>query len=94
MNVALVGATGNIGTKILAELVARGHTVTAIARNADKVPPSGVVTIVAVDAADTAALANALRGHDAVISSVPYAAGIGIRSTGSLGFRSVRSTRG
>lgn len=76
MNVALIGATGNIGTKILAELVARGHSVTAIARNTDKVSPSGNVKVVAVDAADTAALANALRGHDAVIVSVPFAPGL------------------
>jgi len=76
MNVALIGATGNIGSKILAELLSRGHSVTAIARNTEKVPPSGGVKIVAVDAADTAALAGALRGHDAVISSVPFAPGL------------------
>ena len=36
MKVALIGATGNIGSKILAELHARGHTVTAIARHPEK----------------------------------------------------------
>src|SRR5437868_7289909 len=76
MNVALIGASGNIGTKILDELTARGHAVTAIARNTEKVSPSGGVKIVAVDAADTAALANALRGHDAVISAAPFAPGL------------------
>lgn len=33
MKVALIGATGMAGSKILKELVARGHQVTAIARN-------------------------------------------------------------
>ncbi len=76
MNVALIGATGNIGKKILAELVSRGHSVTAMARNADKLPPSDKVKIAAVDATDTAALASTLRGHDAVIVSVPFAPGL------------------
>ena len=76
MNVALIGATGNIGAKILAELVARSHTVTAIARNPEKLTPSATVKVVAVDAADTAALAEALHGHDAVIGSVPFAPGL------------------
>ena len=38
MKVALIGATGNVGSRILAELLSRGHTVTAIARNPEKVP--------------------------------------------------------
>lgn len=76
MKVALIGATGNIGTKILAELVARGHMVTAIARNPEKLSPSAKVKVVAADADDTDALADALRGHDAVISSVPFAPGL------------------
>jgi hypothetical protein len=74
MNVALIGATGNIGSKIAQELVSRGHTVTAIARNPEKVPPSEKA--VQVDAADTARLSDALKGHDAVISSAPFAPGL------------------
>ena len=33
MKIALVGASGNIGSKVVGELVSRGHTVTAIARH-------------------------------------------------------------
>jgi uncharacterized protein len=76
MKVALIGATGNIGSKITQELVSRGHAVTAIARNAAKMASSDNVKLVQVDAADTAKLANALKGHDAVISSVPFAPGL------------------
>jgi hypothetical protein len=76
MNVALVSATGNIGSRVLAELVSRGHSVTAIARNTEKLSPMAKVHVVAVDAADTAALAKALRGHDALISSAPFAPGL------------------
>ena len=76
--VALVtgGASGIIGSKIQAVLIARGNTVKAIARNAEKLASAAKVKVVAVDAADTAALANALRGHDAVICSVPFAPGL------------------
>jgi putative NADH-flavin reductase len=76
MKVALIGATGNIGSKIAHELVSRGHAVTAIARNSEKLISSDKVKAVQVDAADTAKLADALRGHDAVISSAPFAPGL------------------
>ena len=37
MRIAVVGASGNAGSRITAELARRGHTVTAIARNPDKI---------------------------------------------------------
>src|SRR5271166_6360490 len=46
MKVALVGASGQAGTRILAELVRRGHQVTAIARHPEKIPPGPGVTVV------------------------------------------------
>ena len=39
MKIALIGATGNAGSRILAELSRRGHAVTAIARDPQKIPP-------------------------------------------------------
>ena len=74
MKVALIGATGNIGSKIAAELLSRGHSVTAIARNTDKAPAGTIAK--SVDASDPAALAAALQGHDAVVSSAPFAPGL------------------
>jgi len=38
MKIALIGATGNAGSRILNELSRRGHHVTAIARHPEKVP--------------------------------------------------------
>ena len=32
-NIALIGATGNIGSRVLREAIARSHTVTAITRD-------------------------------------------------------------
>ena len=69
MKVALVGATGNVGTRITKELLSRGHEVTAISRNASTDPD---VTAKAVDTTDTGALADAVSGHDVVVSSVPF----------------------
>jgi uncharacterized protein YbjT (DUF2867 family) len=36
MNIALIGATGNVGTPLISELRRRGHQVTAIARHPEK----------------------------------------------------------
>jgi uncharacterized protein len=81
MKIALVGATGNIGSKVLAELVSRGHAVTAIARNPEKAPASAKVSVKKGDATDAAALAKLLEGHDAVVSSLPFAPGLSANVT-------------
>jgi uncharacterized protein len=73
MHVALVGATGNAGSRILAELVRRGHSVTAIVRNPTRVPSLSGVEAKSGDAADEKGLAVLLKGHDAVISAAPFA---------------------
>jgi uncharacterized protein len=67
MKVALVGATGFVGSKILAEAVARGHTVTAIRRHTKNVLQHERVKAVFADIADAAALSRVFRGHDAAI---------------------------
>lgn len=74
MKVALIGASGMIGSRVLAELARRGHQVTAIARQPDKIAAAPGVTAIAVDAFDQAALAAALKGHDAVISAIHFTA--------------------
>jgi uncharacterized protein len=72
MKVALVGATGNVGSRLLAELTSRGHTVTAIARHPEKAPAQPGVTAKRGDASDKAGLAALLAGHDAVVSSLRF----------------------
>jgi uncharacterized protein len=72
MNVALIGATGNVGSRLLAELLRRGHTVTAIARNPERVPTERSVSPKRGDVADKAGLAALLSGHDASISAVRF----------------------
>jgi putative NADH-flavin reductase len=72
MKIALIGATGRAGSQILAELSRRQHRVTAIVRNPERVPALPGVTAVKADVHDVNGLAAALRGHDAVVSSVHF----------------------
>jgi putative NADH-flavin reductase len=73
MKVALIGATGNAGSRILAELARRGHEITAIVRNPDKVPTQPGVTARKGDVSDQGHLAELLAGHDVAVSAVHFA---------------------
>jgi putative NADH-flavin reductase len=74
MKVGLIGASGQAGSRLLEELVRRGHTVTAIARHPEKIAAGSQVTAKKGDVYDGARLASLLGGHDAVISSVHFTA--------------------
>ena len=71
MKIAIIGATGNMGTRLTAEATRRGHQVVAISRSPDKMKGPGV-TPVAASTADEAALAAAIKGCDAVILAVKF----------------------
>ncbi|WP_319582585.1 NAD(P)-dependent oxidoreductase [uncultured Pseudodesulfovibrio sp.] len=70
--VALIGASGNVGTRLLKELTARNHTVTGIARHPEKIVKLDGVTPVKGDVHDKESLSALLKGHDAVISAVRF----------------------
>jgi uncharacterized protein len=74
MKIAVIGASGNAGSRISAELARRGHSVTAIARNPEKIAAQANVTPTRGDVMDQARLARLLAGHDAAISSVHFLA--------------------
>lgn len=69
MKLAIIGATGYVGTSILSEALSRGHTVTAIVQNPDKLPNDAKLTPVKADVGDTEALKSLIAGHDAIISA-------------------------
>ncbi|WP_407294028.1 NAD(P)-dependent oxidoreductase [Stutzerimonas zhaodongensis] len=71
-HIALIGASGSAGSRILKELTDRGHSVTAIARNPERIATLPGVTAVEGDALDLKGLASMLRGHDAVVSAVNF----------------------
>jgi uncharacterized protein len=72
MNIVLIGATGNIGSRILDEALRRGHTVTAVTRDPKKLEARRGVTVRAGSTSDAPALTRTLKGHDAVIVSVKW----------------------
>jgi putative NADH-flavin reductase len=74
MKVALIGASGQAGSRLLAELARRGHQVTAIARNPEKIAVMPGVAAKRGDVHDKSGVAALLKGHDAVISSVHFTA--------------------
>ena len=76
MKVALIGASGKIGGRILAELLQRGHAVTAIARHPEGLPAQARVQAVQGDINHPEALSGLLRGHDLIASSAPFVPGI------------------
>ena len=69
MNIALIGATGFIGSALLKEALARGHRVTALAGHPGKLAPAEGLVAKEADVMDPAALAAQLEGFDAVISA-------------------------
>lgn len=72
MKVAVVGASGRGGSRIVAELARRGHQVTAIARNPEKIEAGANVTVRRGDLNEVG-FPGLLAGHDAVISAVRFA---------------------
>jgi uncharacterized protein len=69
MNIALIGASGFVGSALLQEALSRGHDVTALVSRPDRLAPAPRLRIEAADALDSARLAQQLRGHDVVISA-------------------------
>ena len=72
MKIAVVGASGNAGSRIVAELARRGHAVTAIARHPERIASQPNVTAKRGDVLDQGALTQLLAGHDAAVSSVHF----------------------
>ncbi|WP_348267008.1 NAD(P)-dependent oxidoreductase [Edaphobacter paludis] len=69
MHIVLFGATGHSGSRILTELLSRGHQVTAITRDPAKLSPQPNLTIKQGDADSVAAIAANIKGADAVVSA-------------------------
>ena len=84
MKIAVVGASGNAGSRIVTELASRGHAVTAIARHPEKITTQPNVTARQGDVLDQAGLAALFAGHDAAISSVHFLDSDPVRLIGAV----------
>jgi uncharacterized protein len=76
MKVALIGASGFVGSKILAEALQRGHQVTAIVRNPEKIQPDKNLNTKQADVLNVDELAKLLAGHDVIVSAFNPARGV------------------
>ena len=71
MKIVLIGATGNIGRRVAAEALRRGHEVVGVVRDPAAVtPPDPRVRLVKGDATNADDVAAAVRGADAVVSAI------------------------
>jgi putative NADH-flavin reductase len=70
VRIAVIGASGWLGSAVTAEAVRRGHEVTAISRSIGSAEGLEGVERVPADVTDHVALVAAIAGHDAVVSSV------------------------
>lgn len=77
MKLAILGASGGCGKQLVEQALARGHEVTAIVRPSSAYTPPAGARVARGEVTDRAFLADAFRGHDAVLS------GLGMR-LGSL----------
>ena len=70
MRVAVLGATGRIGSLALAQVLAAGHDATILTRRAAPVPPGDRVTAITGDISDPAAVRRTVEGSGAVLAAL------------------------
>ena len=71
MNLVVFGASGKTGKHILSTALSQGHTVTAFTRNIDKIKlQHPQLKIVQGNVADYAAVENAIKGQQVIISAL------------------------
>jgi putative NADH-flavin reductase len=71
MKITVFGATGNVGQRVVAEALSRGHEVVGVVRDPDAVKsPDRRVRLVKGDATNAGDVARVARGSDAVVSAI------------------------
>ncbi|MBS8227241.1 NAD(P)-dependent oxidoreductase [Vannielia litorea] len=86
MKILLIGASGMIGSRILAEAAARGHAVHAASRNPNKIALPEGAEAVALDVTDGAAVAQAAEGVDVIVTTVsPRSTGDAVSEMAAIG---------
>jgi putative NADH-flavin reductase len=71
MQIVIFGASGRLGSRLVNEALARGHEITAVARDSSAIDPrDGLIERLAGDATDPSSVAAVSDGHDAALSAV------------------------
>jgi putative NADH-flavin reductase len=69
MKILLFGATGQAGSRVLNELLERGHEVTAVVRDPAKLPPRDRLTVIEGDVSQPDKIVAASAGAGALVSA-------------------------
>lgn len=70
MHLALFGATGRTGRRVLGQAIAQGHSVTALARDPSRLAGSQSLQVVRGDVLDPVAVGRTIAGADAVLATL------------------------
>lgn len=93
MKIAIIGATGGTGRKVMERALELGHKVVAVARRPDVITPAERLIIRQGDVFDAPGMANAIADTDAVISCIgpPSNFSPGIAKKGLLNIMAAKS---
>ena len=70
MDITIFGGSGQVAQRIIAEALRRGHSITAVVRDASTFTPDPRVRVVQGDAGDAASVATVATGAHVVINAV------------------------
>jgi len=71
LSIVVFGASGRVGSRIAAEALSRGHSVTGVSRSLDSLTERHArFTAVVGDVTDPASVTAIAAGHDAVVSAI------------------------
>ena len=94
MKILLVGASGMIGSRVLAEATARGHQVTAVTRHPEKIAAGPNVRAVGLNATDAGALAAEARATDVIVTATsPRGGGDPVAEARAVGDAAIAAAR-
>jgi putative NADH-flavin reductase len=94
VKILLVGASGMIGSRVLAEAATRSHEVTAATRHPDKIAAGPNVRAVSLDATDSKSLAALARDADVIVTATsPRGGGDPIQEARAIGDAAIAAAR-
>jgi uncharacterized protein YbjT (DUF2867 family) len=70
MIITVLGANGQTGVEVVRQVIAAGHSVHAVVRRAESLPPRPGLEVFVGDVTDPAVIAEASRGADAIVSAL------------------------
>jgi putative NADH-flavin reductase len=94
MNILLVGASGMIGSRILAEAERRGHAVLAAARKPEKIRTNGKTRTAKLDASNGKAVAELAKEADVIVlAASPRSTGDARKEANTLGDAAIEAAK-